>query len=184
MNQRHPWLIIGVVLAIGVTLLTSATSIPAFASSTWTTEHEFQLIIPDGWNIQLNPAQKYNEPDLVAMAQTSDQRQEINVYRETLGTGERNALDYLRNSFASAAGHRAKFEVLETPDTWDVDYADTGAYGAYLYTDDSGVAQEVDRVVAVRGNTVYELNVLPTAAYASQNYNTVFGVLDSFQLLP
>jgi hypothetical protein len=165
-----------------VALLLLAT-LPARASSTWTSDHEFQFEVPDGWTIQLNAAERYNEPDLKAMAQTPDQTQEINVYHETLGPGERTAMDYLQNGFRSAAANRENFRSLGI-DAWDVDGAVSGAYGTYTYTDNYGVVQEVDRVVAVRGNDVYELNVLPTQAYARQHPDEIFNVLDSFELLP
>jgi hypothetical protein len=158
-------------------------TLPARASSTWTSDHEFQFEVPDGWTIQLNAAQRYNEPDLRAMARTPDQAQEISVYHETLGPGERTAMDYLQDSFRSAATNRANFRSLGTDD-WEVDNAVSGAYGTYTYTDDDGVGEEVDRVVAVRGRDVYELNVLPTLAYARQYPDEIFNVLDSFELLP
>ena len=169
--------------AVAVVALLLFAVLPARASSTWTSDHEFQFEVPDGWTIQLNAAERYNEPDLRAMAQTPDQTQEINVYHETLGPGERTAMDYLQNSFRSAAENRANFRSLGTDD-WDVDNAETGAYGTYTYIDDNGVGQEVDRVIAVRGRDVYELNVLPTQVYARQHPDEIFNVLDSFELLP
>jgi hypothetical protein len=173
----------GLALAVVLVLAVLPTGM-AQASSTWTSEHEFQVGIPDGWNIQLNAAGTYNEPDLRVLAQTPDQTQEINVYHETLGLGDRNALQYLQDNFSAVASNRLGFTLIEAPNDWDVDNATSGAEGSYFFTDSSGTRQEVDRLIAVRGVDVYVLNVLPTVAYGSQHLNELFDVLDSFRLLP
>jgi hypothetical protein len=144
-----------------------------------------QLVLPDGWSIQPSAADEYGEADLQMLAQTEDEAQEIDVYQESLAGGERTALDYLKDAFRLAASEPGKhnFQVTAQPTSRLVPNAEGGAYGAYSYADNDGVAQIVLRLVAVLGTDVYELDVQPIVSYLARYQDEFDGELNCFQLI-
>jgi hypothetical protein len=173
---------LSVVRPIGaLLLLTMLFAVPRSASlaqvpdgfSQYSSEHEFQLLIPVGWALHLDAAKEFGEDDLKVQADSLDKQQVIKVYFDplpldisTIGRSSsiHPALVYLQRQFGQAASNprRHGFRVRETPDTWNVTNADDAA--SYTCRDDDGVPQWVDVLEAARRFSVYEPDNLPTAA--------------------